>query len=139
MEGVEPAACLIHSFCNEIGSTAEPFASETAESFLGIRHGARIKPHVDQVGLPCHLLSGRTDKEYIVDIRPVEVDTVIISLAHVSRIESFLFERVGSHDPSGDGLFDLLVKLGGRADTDLLLAVLGAPDRERSAPETAAA
>ena len=67
----------------------------------------------------------------------MQVDLVIVLLAHVLRVESFVFQRVGCHDTGSDSLLDFSIELFQASDAFLFLAVLGAPYRERSSPETA--
>ena len=69
----------------------------------------------------------------------MEVDPVVVLLRHVRRVESQSLERIGVHHSRGHRLFDLRIEFRNSPDADLLLAVVRTPDRERSAPETAAA
>ena len=69
----------------------------------------------------------------------MEIDAVVVILAHVCRIESLVFKGIGGHYACCNRFLDLLVELLGAAYADFFLAVFGTPDRERRAPETAAA
>ena len=80
MKGIEPAPCLVHSLGYEVGRASEFRRTEIAESFLCIRHGPGIEPHIDQVRLADHLLSASGHKEYVVHIRSVQVYPVIVLL-----------------------------------------------------------
>ena len=99
VEGVEPAACLVHSFSDEI----------------------------------------RCATEHIIHIRPVEIYFIVILLAHVGRIETFVPQGVRWHDPSLDSLVKLSAELGGGAYAYLFFPIFGTPNRQRSTPETAPA
>ena len=57
MEGIEPSACLVHTFCDEVSCNAELVGIHIAETFLRIWHCSRIEPYVDQVELAHHLLT----------------------------------------------------------------------------------
>ena len=59
-------------------------------------------------------------------------------MGHVLRIEALVTQWVALHHPGSDGFVDLVVEFLDRAYADFLLAVFGAPDRERGAPEAAA-
>ena len=139
VEGIEPAAGLVNAFCDEVGGTAEIGAVDAAESGLGERHRAGIEPHVDEVRLACHLPAAGADEEDIVDIGTVEVDPVIVLLAHVLRVEALVLQGVGGHEAGFHSLVYLSVELLDAAYAHLLLSVFAAPYRERSAPEAAAA
>ena len=69
----------------------------------------------------------------------MEINPVVVLLAHVLRIKTIVLKRIACHESGFHSLVDLGVELCDRADADFLLAVLGAPDRKRCAPETAAA
>ena len=139
VEGVEPSAGLVDAFGDEVCRAAELGAAKVAQAFLGVRHRAGVEPYVDEVALADHLLPAVADKEDIVDVRPVEVYLVVILKAHISRVETLVGQRIGGHNAGLDGLLDLVVELLDGAYAFLLLAVLGAPDRERCAPIAAAA
>ena len=109
MQGIEPTSCLVHSLSDEVGGASELVGTEVTQPLLGIRHGSGVEPDVDQVRLPCHLLSRRTDKEYVVHIRPVEIDLVIVGLAHILRIEALVLQRVGGHETGLYGFLDLSI------------------------------
>ncbi len=58
MQREEPSACLIHSLRDEIGRI-DLLGIEQLPVFerimnLGVRHGARIEPHVDKIRLAAH-------------------------------------------------------------------------------------
>ena len=67
----------------------------------------------------------------------MEVDLVVVLLAHVFRIEASVLQRVGRHYTGCDSLLDFCVELFQASDALLFLAVLCTPDRKRSSPETA--
>ena len=88
---VEPASGLVNSLRDEVGGAAELRRIQSTETFLSVRHRAGVEPNIDKVCLTGHLLSGRTDKEYVIDIRPVEIYLVVVLLAHILRVETFIF------------------------------------------------
>ena len=139
MKRVKPASGLVNALGDEVCRAAKLRRIQSTETFLSVRHRAGVEPNIDKVCLTGHLLSGRTDKEYVIDIRPVEINPVVVLLAHVLRIKTIVLKRIACHESGFHSLVDLGVELCDRADADLLLSVLGAPNRERSAPETAAA
>ena len=69
----------------------------------------------------------------------MDIDPVVVLLGHVIRIEAIVPERIGLHDTGRDSLVDLQIELFDGSDAYLLLAVFGAPYRQRGAPETASA
>ena len=139
MKRVKPASGLVNALGYEVCRAAKLRRIQSTETFLSVRHRAGVEPNIDKVCLTGHLLSGRTDKEYVIDIRPVEINPVVVLLAHVLRIKTIVLKRIACHESGFHSLVDLGVELCDRADADLLLSVLGAPDRKRCAPETAAA
>ena len=139
VQGIEPAARLVDTFGDEVGGAAEIRAVDAAKASLGIRHRTGIEPYVDKVALAGHLPARRAHEEDVVDVGPVEIDAVVVILAHVCRIESLVFKGIGGHYACCNRFLDLLVELLGAAYADFFLAVFGTPDRERRAPETAAA
>ena len=138
MQGIEPAPGLVHAFGNEIGRGAKSGSIQAPQPLLGIRHGTRIEPDVDQIALADHLPAGRRYQVNSVHIRTVKVYLVVVLQAHVGRIEAFVLERMGRHDAGGDSLFDLFIQFFHRADALLLLSVFRAPDGQRRAPVAAA-
>ena len=138
MEGIEPAARLVDAFGNEVRSLAELLRPEVAETLLGIRHGAGIEPHVDEVRLAEHLPAAVGHEDNIVHVWTVQVDLIVIIKAHVRGIKALVPQRIGFHESSIDRLVYLAVELGDAADALLFLSVFRAPDRERSAPVAAA-
>ena len=139
VKGIEPSPGLVDALGYEIGRAAEIGAVLATQAGLGVGHRARIEPDVYQVCLAHHLPAGRAHEEYVVDIRPVQVDSVVVLLTHVGRVEAGLPEGVRLHDSGSHSLVNLGIELGGRTYAQLLPAVLGTPDRKRGAPVAAAA
>ena len=139
VERVEPAARLVDALGDEVGRRAEARAAEVPQALLGVRHRARVEPHVNEVGLAGHLAARGRHQEDLVHVRPVQVDAGEVLGAVVLRIEALILQGIGRHDAGRHRLLDLGVELGNGADADLLAAVLGAPDGQRRAPEAAAA
>ena len=106
VQRIEPASGLIDTLGDEIRRSAELLRAKIAKSFLSVRHCARIEPDVNKVALASHLLARRAYKEYVIDVRAVQVDLVIVRLAHVFRIESFVFERIRLHEASCHAFLD---------------------------------
>ena len=102
---------------------------------LGVGHGSRVEPHVDQVGFAAHRLALRRDEDDLIDIGAVQVDAVgrVVLLRHVAHAE--LREGILLHHARGDRLLDLGHELPDRTDALHLRAVLGDPDRQGRAPE----
>ena len=69
----------------------------------------------------------------------MEVDAVVVLLAHVRGVEALFLQGIGAHDARRDSLLHFGVEFGRAADADLFLAVFRAPYRQGSAPETASA
>ena len=139
VQGIEPAACLIHALRDEVGRGAEIPAAEVPQALLGIRHGTRIEPNVNQVGFAGHLLPAGRNQVNLIHKRTVKVYPVVVFEGRVGRIEPIVFQRIGRHDTGIHRLVDCGIQFRGRSDADLFAAVFGAPDRERRTPETAAA
>ena len=137
MQGVEPAPGLVNAFGNEVGRAAELVGAEVAETLLGIWHGTGVEPHVNEIALADHLAAGVGNEEYVVHVRPVEIDEVIVLPAHVLRIESLVLQWIACHYPGSHGLLDFGIEFLYGAYAFLFLAVLRTPDRERCAPEAA--
>ena len=94
VEGIEPAAGLVNAFRDEVCGGAKTALSKVTEAFLGIWHGAGVKPHVNEVCLTGHLLARGRYKVDIVYVRPVEVYLVIVLEAHVLRIKTLFPEGI---------------------------------------------
>ena len=103
---------------------------------LRIGHSTRVKPHVDEVGLPVHGPTRRTHKNYIVNIRTVQIYLLIIILAVIAGNESFFLIWILRHHTGLYSEFDLIVECLHRVDARFLLAILCTPDRKRGAPVT---
>ena len=67
----------------------------------------------------------------------MKVDLVVVLLAHVSRVEAIVLQRIAFHESGSDRLLDFSIELFQAAYALLLLAVFSTPDRKRSSPETA--
>ena len=156
MKREEPSACLVHALVDKVGGEelrrngvalvcavdkrltvglgAACHLALKRVVELGIRHGARIEPHVDKVALTIHGLALVVDKNNIVDIRTVEVYAVIILLGEIARHKALVLHRVALHHAGSNSLLDLGIKLLKRAYA-LLTTVLVAPDGQRGAPE----
>ena len=134
MQGIEPAAGLVHAFGNEIGRGAEARSTQVAEAFLRIRHGAGIEPNVDEVRFPDHLFTAGRHQENAVDIRPVQVYLIVVVQAHVGRVEALVLQRIGGHYAGGNRLLNFVIQFLYGADANLFFAVFRAPDGQRRAP-----
>ena len=165
VQGEEPAACLVDALVDEVGriecrwhgsaliggidKLLTVFGLTLAGGLqtlgvdgtlerivlLRVRHGTRVEPYVDKVGLAAHRLAVVVDKDHLVDIRTVEVYLVVVLLGVVAGYETAFLQRVLLHHTGLDALLYLSVEFlyGAYA---LLSAVLVAPDRQRRAPET---
>ncbi len=75
MQGVEPTACLIHPFRDEIRREVifENLLIFKGIVPLGVGHGAAVEPDVDEVEFAAHGFAGGGKQDYFVDVRAVEV------------------------------------------------------------------
>ena len=164
MEREEPAACLVNALIDEVGreesrrhgSSRVGAVNELVAVFafaltrllqalgidlslkgivlLSIRHGAGIKPHVDQVALTIHGFALIVDEDDVVDIGSVEIYLVVVLLRVVAHDEAFVLERIALHHPGSDRFLNLVVELFHRSDA-LLSTILVAPNGQWRAPE----
>ncbi len=137
MQREEPSAGLVDTLGDEVGGEhlAELVGVLERIVYLGVRHRARIEPHVDQVALALHRLALRRGEHYAVDIGTVQVDVGgrVVLLRHVAHAEVLI--RVLGHVAGGDTLLDLGDELLHRTDALDLRVILGGPHGQRSAPE----
>ena len=99
MQREEPAPRLIDALGHEIGRVdpTELLSVDFKRIVrLRVRHGSRIEPHVDQIFLPVHGLSGGRNQYNIVHVWAVQVDFLVIFFRVVSHLE--IFEGVLLHD-----------------------------------------
>ena len=98
MECEEPSTGLVDTLCDEISrictSLVDKFTVLKRIMNLGIWHCTRIEPHINEVKLTCQHITALTDKFDIVDIWTMNINAVIILLAHITRDEPFLLQRV---------------------------------------------
>ncbi len=137
VQGIEPSSCLVNTLCDEVGSASELGCFFASEAFLRIRHRTGVEPHVNKVALACHLLPGIGNEIYIVHIRTVQVNLIVVFLAHIVRSEALILQRIGGHNPGFYGFLYLSVEFFQAADALLFLAVFCTPDRKRCTPESA--
>ena len=82
MERKEPATSLVNTLGDEIGgiylTRIEEFLILEGIMDLSVRHGTGIEPNVDQVSFTLHRIARLGDEDDIVDVRTVDVDTVVI-------------------------------------------------------------
>ena len=81
-----------------------------------------------------HRLALVVYKYYIVYIRTMEVDAVVVLLRVVARYEALVLHRIALHNAGCYRLLYLGIQLFERTDA-LLATVLVAPDRQRCSPE----
>ena len=89
MQSKEPATRLIHTLSNKISRIAQT----TIQSLpilkrimnLRIRHSPRVKPHINQVQLTRQNLTIPTHQPNLINIRAMQVNTIIILPTHISR------------------------------------------------------
>ena len=141
MKGEEPTARLVDALCDKVGREERATVNQVGVlkriMQLGERHGTAVKPHVNEVRLAPHRLSLAAHEHDVVNIGAVQVDAVVVLLAVVAGGEALVAQRIARHQACGDGFINGLIKFGHRADA-ARLAVLGAPDGQRSAPIAAA-
>ena len=138
MQREEPATRLVDTLVDEISGECLVIVNELTVleriMHLGVRHRARVEPHVDEVALTLHRFAAIADQQDVVDIRTVHVNLVVVLLRHIARNEAFVFQRVALHNTGSNSLLDFTVELFEASDA-LLLAVLTAPDGQRCTPE----
>ena len=106
---------------------------------LCVWHSPTVEPHVDEVELALQGLSARTYEHDVIHVGTVQVDAIVVLLAHVARYEAFSLQRVLFHDASLDGFLNLVVEFLHAADANLLAGFLVAPDRQWRSPVAATA
>ena len=138
MQGVEPSACLVNTLGYKVGRESlvlvDGLAVFEGVVHLCIGHGTAVEPHVYQVGFSCQLASAGTYQHDVIHHGAVQVDAVIVLLAHVAGYKTFVLERIGCHDACCHALLYLLVEFLQRTDAQFLTGVTVAPDGQRSAP-----
>ena len=142
MQSVEPSTCLVNTLSNEICriySTVVKYLLILERIVnLGIRHGTRVEPYVNEVKFTCHNLTCRRYKFDIIHVWTVKINPVIVLLAVVTRNKAFILVRIVCHDTGRNSLLNLVIEFLYRTDTDSL-AILTCPDRKRSTPIAATA
>ena len=140
MQREEPTSSLVHTFVDKVTGEGNAFVNEILVLkrivYLGIRHRTRVKPDVNQVALTLHGLTILRHQYDMVNIRTMEVNLVVVLFRHVTRHETVILQRIALHESSLHSLFDFVVELLHRTDTDLL-AIFVAPDGQWCSPETA--
>ena len=99
MKRIEPASCLVYGLGNKLGRELlmEQLLILKGIMVLCERHRAGIKPAVDHLRNPVHLLSAlRTGDGHIVDKRPVQLHLVLRSI-HLSAVFLYHLGIVGAH------------------------------------------
>ena len=143
MQREEPTTGLVHTLSDEISgidyAVIKCFLVLKGIVNLCVRHGAAVEPHIDEIQFALQRLSARTYQHDIIHIRTVQVNAVVVLLAHIARHKALGLQRVLCHHASLHGLLNLVVELFNAADADLLACVAVAPDRQRCAPIAAAA
>ena len=138
MQGKEPAACLVHTFCDEIGGiylvAVQQFLVLERIVYLRIRHGAGVEPYVNQIRFALHGFAGFGNKDNIIYIRTVKVYLVVVFLRVHARLETFVLIRIGCHQSGSYGFLYLVIKFLYGFDTFFFVTVFRAPDRQRSTP-----
>ena len=113
MQREEPAARLVHSFGYVIGRiyfSELRIADLERIVHLGVGHGPRIEPHVDQVALAHHLFTFVGYQHDVVHIGPVQIEFFVILFAEIAF--DVTCERVFGHKTGGDRFVDFGFQLG---------------------------
>ena len=138
MEREEPSACLVHTLGNEVGgidrAVVQQFLVFKRIMYLSIGHGSRVKPNIDEVQFACEHSTARAHQFDIIHVGTMEVNAVVVLLAHVAHLETLLLERVVGHHASGHSLFDFVVEFLHATDADFLAGVAVTPDGQGRAP-----
>ena len=94
MQGVEPSACLVYTFGNEVGwektTALDAFLVLEGIVLLSVWHGSGVEPDVNEVEFAVHGFSGRAHKHDVVDIGTMEVDLVVVFGCINARLEAFV-------------------------------------------------
>ena len=115
MECEEPAASLVHTLGNEVsGEYVAGF--ESVGIFkrivdLSVRHGAGVEPHVDKVGFALHRFAGWRYQHDVVDVRTVQVNTVVVVGRVVTWHKAFIAQWVRGHYACFYSLVDFVVEV----------------------------
>lgn len=120
VEGIEPAACLVNAFGDEVGLPSvifEEFLVLEGVMVLGVGHGTAIEPNVYKVEFAAHRLAVGRDENDIIDKGAMEV--IGARLVEAERLVGFV---------------DSGFEFGYGADANFLAAVGGAPDGEGDTP-----
>ena len=98
MKREEPASRLVNTLVDEIGGERLVLVNGITifkwVMNLCIGHRTRVEPHINEVCLTLHRLTGSTNKNDIVYIRAVEIYLIIIFLRHISRNETFVLQGI---------------------------------------------
>ena len=105
---------------------------------LSERHGTAVKPYIYKVKFTLHCTTGLRYQDYIIHIRTVQVNLIIVLCCVDTGLETLLLERIGFHHAGLYRLFNLIIEFLYRADAQLV-ALIVTPDRQRSAPVAATA
>ena len=142
MKRKEPAAGLIDTLGDEVGriygAAVESLLVFKRIVDLGVRHRAGVEPHINEVELALHRLACGRNEDDVVNVRTVEINLVVVSLAVVARNEAFFLPGVRLHETGGNRFLNFIVEFFNAANAQFLL-VVATPDRQRSAPVAATA
>ena len=98
MKGKEPSTSLVDALidkvCWECQLLVNHFTIFERIVYLCIRHRTRVEPYVDKVGLSLHRLAAWRYEYYPVHIRTMQIYLVVVSLTHVTRYKSIIFQRI---------------------------------------------
>ena len=140
MEREEPATRLIDTLGNEVRGIAlagiKFLLVLEGIVYLGVGHGTRVKPHVDEVQLAGEHVTLAAYQLDVIHIGTVQVNAVVVLLTHVTGHETLVLEGIARHDTGGHGLLYLLVEFGHAAYADFLLRLTVAPDGQGGTPIT---
>src|SRR5437868_2409786 len=93
MKCIKPSAGLINSFCNEIcrERLLKLFFVLKRIMPLSIRHGAAVKPNIDQIGNTFHWLAAPAHQYYFINIRFVQIENAFMQIMLVDiAAENFI-------------------------------------------------
>ena len=92
MQGEEPSARLVYALVDEVGGERRALVYRVGVlkriMNLRVRHAAGVEPHVDEVGFALHGLTCLAAEYYVVDIRAVKVNPVVILLRIIAGHEA---------------------------------------------------
>ena len=139
MQCKEPATGLIYTFVDKVTGEGNTLVNQILILEwivnLGVWHRTGVEPDINQICLTLHRLATLTDEYDMVYIRTMQIDLVIVLLAHIAEHKAIILQRITLHHTSLHSLLDLVIEFLHTTDADFL-TILIAPYRQWRSPET---